>query len=140
MKVENKAYIRIHDFECSIDEISNELKLNPSRSWIKGEKVPNRKSDIRRKQSTWEYQSTIDPTEPIEKHIDSLLDTFESKKDVFKKFSKKYYTELTLAIYEYKSCNPGFLLENKMLERISKLGLTLDVDIYVLLDQDQLSQ
>lgn len=134
MNRENKAYIKIHYFDCTVDEISKTLEVQPTDSWIKGDSIPNRKGNIRRKQSTWAYKSTADPTEPIERHVDSLLKTFESRKDILKKYSKDYYTEITLVIYEYEHCNPGFVLENKMLNKISEWGLTLDVDIYVLLE------
>lgn len=134
MDSKNKAYIKIHDFDCSVDEITKALEIQPTDSWIKGDLIPGRKGNIRRRQSTWEYQSVVDTTEPIEKHVGSLLERFKSKKDILKLFSKKYYTELTLVIYEYEHCNPGFLFENKVLTEISELGLTIDVDIYVLLE------
>lgn len=132
MDSKNKAFIKIHDFECGIDEISDTLEIQPTDSWLKGELIPNRKGNIRRKQSTWEYESTVPISEPIEKHINSLLDTFKSKTEILKEFSHTYYTELTLVIYEYESGNTGLIIEKEVIEKISELGLTLDIDIYVL--------
>ena len=80
MKTENKVFLRVHEFDCQIDTISNELGVEPSKSWLKNELIPNREGDIRRKQSTWEYQSRLDLTESPERHIESILKLFESKK------------------------------------------------------------
>jgi hypothetical protein len=134
MKTENKVFLRVHEFDCPIEDISNELGIKPTKSWLKDELIPNREGDIRRKQSTWEYQSQLNPLDSVEKHIVAILKLFELKKEKLIKYSQEYETEMSIVIYEYESPNVGFSLEKQMIQKISSFGLVLDVDVYVLLE------
>jgi hypothetical protein len=133
---ENKVFLRIHEFDCLIEDITSELGIEPTKSWIKGDLIPDREGEIRRKQSTWEYQSQLSQSEYIERHVESLLELVESKKESLQKFSKIYQTELAIVIYEYESPNVGFSLDKEIVQRISDMGLILDVDIYVLIEKE----
>jgi len=129
---ENKVYFRLHDFEGEPDEITKKLLLNPTNSWKKGDVIPNRKGDIRRKQSTWELMSSRDVGDSIEDHLESLLNQIEKNQAVFKQMIKKYSSELSIVMYLYDDFNPGINLKPNIIKRIADLELEIDFDIYFL--------
>jgi Domain of unknown function (DUF4279) len=51
---------------------------------------------------------------------------------VIKSLTDKYHGEFSLVQYMYEGCNPGFCLNKKHIDILSKCGLSLNVDFYVL--------
>lgn len=131
-KTEFKVYIKIHEFDCSIEEITNLIGINPTKAWLKGDVIPNRKGNIKRGISSWILQSALSTDNKIEDHIDYLLNIVKSNYEVFKKLLQKYNGELTIVIYSYVENNLGFTLAADKLKDFINIGFTLDVDIYYL--------
>ena len=134
-RTENKVYLRLHDFLCEPDEITRQLSLSPTNFWQKGDIIPDRKSVIRRKQSTWELKSALEESESVENHIDYLLKGIEANSEIFKKLTKEHLGELAVVIYTYNDFNIGINLRNETINKISELGLMIDFDIYFLKNQ-----
>ena len=127
-----KVYLRIHDFICDPEEITKELLITPTKSWKKGDVIPNRNNKVLRKQSTWELISSKAPYESIENQIESLLIQVEKNKNTFRSLAKKNFGELAIAIYLYDSFNLGICLSKEILKKITDLGIGIDFDIYFL--------
>jgi hypothetical protein len=130
--MEVKAYLKIHHFDCSLETISDLLKIDPDIAWLKGDIIPNRKSLIYRKQNTWGITSQLCKSESIEEHIQYLLDRIDSKKDIFKELVLKYTGELSVAIYSYEEFNIGVYAKKEIVNELANLGINLDFDIYFL--------
>ena len=106
MAIKNKIYVRIHNFDCSLEEITSKLKMNPTGGGLKGDPMPGRKTQILRKQNTWEKRSVLSDDHPVNEHVESLLNELEMKKEAFKELVSKYEGELAFVSYIYDEFNP----------------------------------
>lgn len=133
MSIENKVFARIHEFDCSLEEITSKLKLNPTNGWLRGELIPNRKQNVYRKQSTWELKASVSPDSPVNEHVEFLLNAIEPRKEAFKELVNKYEGELSVVSFFKEDFNPGINLSNALIKRIADLGLEIDFDLYFFL-------
>ncbi len=130
MSIENKVFVRIHEFDCSLEEISSKLQLKPTNGWLKGELIPNRKQPVYRKQSTWELKASVSSDSPVETHVESLLSVIEPVKEVFKALVSKYEGELSIVSHIREDFNPGMHFDSTLIKRVAELGLEIDFDLY----------
>jgi hypothetical protein len=130
MPIENKVFIRIHEFDCTLEEITSKLQLKPTNGWLKGDLIPNRKQPIYRKQSTWELKAAVPADSPVEIHIEFLLNAIEPIKDVFKSLTSKYEGELAIVSHIREDFNPGMHFNTTLVKRVAELGLEIDFDLY----------
>jgi hypothetical protein len=130
MSIENKVLVRIHEFDCSLEDITSKLHLKPTNGWLKGELIPNRKQAVYRKQSTWELKASVSPDSPVEIHIEFLLNAIEPVKEMFKALVSKYEGELSIVSHIREDYNPGMHFSSALVKRISELGLEMDFDLY----------
>ena len=123
MKNEHKIFLRIHNFDSSIEEITNQLGIKPSKAWLKGDLIENRKKELKRLQSTWEYRSILGQEESVDMHIDHILSLVYPKKHLIKKLSTKYEGEISIVIYETESSNIGLNFDVDLIKKIYEMGL-----------------
>jgi hypothetical protein len=130
----NKVFLKIHDFDCSIEIISETLKLVPTKAWLKGEVFPTVSGVVTRKNSLWQLQADIAEEKPIEEHIKYMIDLIKLKSDALKQLTEKYESEFTILskCNEKDEFNYGFYLDKFSLAVISGAGLNLDMDVYFL--------
>lgn len=126
------AYIKIHDFDCSVEELTEKIGIKPDISWQKGDKVPNRNTDIKRKFSSWALSSGKSHTAPIDDHIDALISLIKPRYKIFKTFIKKFNGEFTIVIKSSNLANVGLTIKNDKLKFFTQLGAAIDIDIYFL--------
>ncbi len=128
------AYIIVSGFESHPDEITKQVRVEPTETRVKGEfrtigkKKPHK---MLNKRNSWILESRLPRTAPIEKQIEQLLDKIKPFKQSFIEISKKYSLELTCAIYYYEA-NPGINLKKSTLKEIGELNLGVGLDIYCL--------
>lgn len=128
----SKVYLKIHDFECPIEDINNALGLLPTKSWVKGDVVNESKALIVRKNSVWQIESNVSEQAPVEEHIKFMLDLITVKSTLLKQFTRKYESELTIVskCNKNEEFNYGFFIDIESLTLISDVGLSIDMDIY----------
>lgn len=130
----NKAYFKIYNFTCSFGVISEILQLKADKHWHKGEQmvVNDKKVGAIRKHNTWEVISKLHPERAIEEHVQEIIELLTPKAQKLWTIYTNYgaSAELTIVSYMYGNPNPGFWLDRALVEKIGKLGASLDIDIY----------
>jgi hypothetical protein len=130
-KVQLKAYFKIHGFECSVEEISITMGLQPTQSWLKGDKIDGRTPIIERKFSSWIreiYEGDINTAG--DEYLKYLYEFINKNLSVIQKLSDQYETELTLVLRAYNNSNIGIYLSKKVLKLVSQTGVNIDIDAY----------
>ena len=133
-----RVYFRLHEFECNPDDITLQLNIHPTDSWMKNDLIPNRKGDIRRRHSTWQLrvQEDIEQSmdyDSVDFHLEKLLtQLYSSNVKVLKKLIDKYEAEISVVISDFNGHNPGFSINATNLKKIAELGVDMDFDIYAL--------
>lgn len=130
-KTENQVKYAIYDFECSSEELTKQLGLEPTESHIKGEArlVGKIKHKVISKENTWILKSSLSVNSSVEEHILHLLKIIEPFEESFTKIAEKYYTEFSCGIHFYE-VNPGIHIDNAIVRRIARLNARIDLDMY----------
>ncbi|MFT3674580.1 MAG: DUF4279 domain-containing protein [Chitinophagaceae bacterium] len=135
--MKNKIVLRfgIWGFEdVSHEELSNITGITPVKIYKKGErKNPN--FTALAKENGWLFQSSDDPCLSFEHQIKDLMKTISTKKEIFKHLSKKYYLEVSCAVYIYFDTEenmPSIQLSPRYAKMLGDLKITFDIDLYCL--------
>lgn len=126
----------IFDFnDITHDNITELLGIVPDKVYVKGEKrnLKNPNSPLIKKNS-WIIGSGLDKYSTFEDQIKSLLDIIESKIDKFKPLCKRYYCELSCALFIYLDngeSTPWVHLDSKYNALIKDLNVEFDLDLYI---------
>jgi hypothetical protein len=125
---ECRAYFSfIGDFEPA--DITTEVRLQPSRSWRKGEINPQTQRE--RNHSRWCVDSRLRETEPLEKHLADVLEQLRPRAEVIAPLRSRLDGGLQFVGCFYTDY-PGFGLDDVAVTELGKMKLGFDCDFYYL--------
>lgn len=134
MKATNKIRmsLRVLEFDCNPDSITEILKITPDKTWIKGD-VINQKSILKYKFNGWELKSDVSENSDFETHLNDIISKVDENLNSFIEICNKYYSEISCAIYlDENDSMPSVHLSKKNIKLLNSLGLEIDFDIYLL--------
>jgi hypothetical protein len=126
------AYISISGYG-DYKTVSEILNLDPSDAWNIGDK--KKRSPGTYAATRWRYDSGLNDTEELEKHVEVLLMLLETKREVL----LKLYPEWTVCIQcvgYYPFSGHGFHLSHENMSIASHLGISFDFDFYFVASDD----
>lgn len=114
-----------------LDIVSNELNLNPTESWIKGEEVPNRRTV--RKDTTWSYTLGTKETIDLDKELTNLVSVFDPKRKILKKIKVKFELEyqILITIKIENEETPAITIRIPNINFMNDICCKLEFDTYV---------
>ena len=138
--MKNEVILRfcIWDFnDITHDEISQTLKINPFKIYIKGQKRNPRHSESMAlvKKNGWIMDSTLDKHSSFEDQMNAILDIIEPKIELFRPICEKYFCEFSCAIivrYDNNESTPSVHLDARYNRLIKELNIEFDIDLYCL--------
>ncbi len=131
-------YLKFYEFEIHPDQVTEMLKLEPTKSGVAGEKffIGSKKNKLEREYDSnwWEYKETdITKTKWQQNYVDDFTKRIIIPRvETFKEITSQGEGELALVPYYYGEWNPGFDFKLEILRAITDSGLVLDMDIYCL--------
>lgn len=134
MKNEIQVDIRIVEFPCHPDLITERLGIQPTKAWLKGGSI-NHPNGSKYKQNGWELSSSVDKHAEFGEHIRSLIEQLKPHLERFAEVSNQYYTELSCAVYMYfdsDQSTPWLHFTKEELQFFDQIGAAVDFDLYVL--------
>lgn len=125
------AYFFVSEFDCSVQEITKLMGVSPTKSCNKG--APGAHVDTLPR-SIWELHSTLARGEmPLQDHVENVLMVLEKRPEIVAKLGQQYTAGINCVGYYY-SANPGLHLSAELIKRVAALDLSLDFDLYNLVD------
>ena len=124
---EAKAYLRIIEFPCTVEELTRRIGLQPTEAWHAGDPSPPPRQT--RKVSAWHLRSRLPPSELVEQHIIDVLDQIRGHEAAVREVAREchVFMECVGHFYDYY---PGFVLDADTMRRLGECGTTLDLDFY----------
>ena len=107
--------------------ITEILGIQPSNAWSEGDE--NVRTGKPREFMSWVMNSGLDDTEPMEKHISSLLAFLGTKKSALHKLLAEYNLVIQCVGY-YTPSGHGTHLDRETVREAAQLGLCFDMDYY----------
>ncbi len=130
-RYETYAYFYVSDFVGEASEITRQLELEPTETWLKGDVwyYPQRPRPF----SRWKLCSPLDRSEIfLDRHIEAVLNIIEPKRTRILELQTHGCTIGMNCVGYYYSSNPGFGLSAKLLSRLAAFSMDVDFDLYCL--------
>lgn len=133
----NHTTLKFFDFNCSPQDITERLGLQPTETGIKGEKffigVDDKKIEKIWPHNYWEYRLNTETDEWISLQVDSFIkEIIKPRVPLIKQITKICKSEFSVLQYIYDSPNPGLHFDQEIIKILFEIGVELDVDIYCL--------
>src|SRR2546425_1005429 len=101
---ESKATLRIASDTLSSRQISDILGISPSEARERGSPYSSRDPYSKaRENAVWLLQSTIDPSQPLEAHIESLVQVVEKNIQRFESLGRNFQIDIFCGYFPNKS-------------------------------------
>ena len=127
---EIKAKLKIADFECSPEEITEILGICPTKIWRNGEKVHPRAKNVY-KSNGWMLASPCDPVNSsVDQQIEPLLSIIKPHIDAFEKLPSGIYIELACIIRVADYREPAIWFSADTIRIIAQMRASIDIDVY----------
>lgn len=142
MKNEVVLEFKIVGFEdVSHEYISKITGVNPAKVFIKGQKrnPSNPNGKALHKNNIWVINASLGKYASFDDQLNTLLEIIESKIEIFKIFSIKYYCEFSCALFIYSNgeeSTPWLHLNSRYNRLIKELNIEFDVDIYCMTNNE----
>ena len=126
------AYLRIIG-EYSHETISADLGIEPTNAWNQGD--INKKNNMPRKFNSWQLESGLDDTNPIEAHLAELFAKLESVQERLLSLSKSCDIVIQCVGY-FPASGHGIHLDKETVAKASCMGACFDLDFYYVSDNE----
>jgi hypothetical protein len=123
-----RAYFTVFG-EFDPEDVTRDLGLQPTRSWRRGD--VNGETGLERNHTRWSLESRLQDSEPLEFHVDDVLQQLQSAAGTVRKFAAEYNGTLQLVAYFY-TAYPGLYMDIEQVKSLADLGLSFDCDFYYL--------
>jgi hypothetical protein len=109
------------------DEITRRLGVKPTQVAREGDAIG--KTSKKRPCSAWRLYSRLDEAEPLERHVQDVLDQLDDNRAEFEKLSREFNGTMEVVGY-FRESEPGLSLKPEIVDRMAEYWLTLDCDFY----------
>src|SRR5262245_54424567 len=111
------------------DEISKLLDCQPTKSYRKGDALPDRRNRRVAQTGVWRLGGKKTGKVSLEKHIFELFSRLTHDLEIWRKLTSQYHSELFCGLF-MESWNREIDFSPELMAQISARGLTLSLDIY----------
>jgi hypothetical protein len=130
MSDEIRVTLKITDFECSPEEISNLLGIKPTKQWERGDVIDLRVTR-RRGNNGWMLASGLSTESSVQQQIKVLLEILLPRKERFMVLPEGSRVAINCIIYTNHG-RPDISLSVDIVSAIGSINAGLDFDLYLL--------
>lgn len=130
-KTNVRVKLRIVGDEFDVHKITDVLGVKPDYTWNTGDFIRN--SGRKRDCSGWIYSTGAEETLDVNTSLHKVEEVFGSKEkqlvELKERYSLSYFIDIIIIIEEKSP--PAFTLETPSIKFASRIGASIDVDMYV---------
>ena len=124
-----RTIVRLHIFgEATPELLDAQLGIRCDSSWRKGDR--RGRTLIIEKENGWSLDSGLPESESLENHCRALLERLSGHYAEIRKVSESDSVELSCVLYS--DSPPALNFERSVMEAVSLLGASLDIDLYII--------
>lgn len=109
------------------DQITATFGLSCDSCWRIGDERAH--TTIKEKTNGWVLGSGLSKTASLEEHIDALLAVLDARADSVRSIAAT--SEVVLSCVVYADTPPALYFDQRVIQRLARLGANLDVDLYI---------
>jgi hypothetical protein len=127
MDINSYLYFSFRGDFFDTTELTNILNIQPTSVMIKKDLIP--------KSNSWNYHIDAGNDLDLEKHLDQLVQIFDSKIEIINRVKKEQNLENVIQFVididtHPESSTPYFILNHKVIEFLYNTGTEMDYDLY----------
>jgi hypothetical protein len=122
------AALRIHGVDLPFEEITRQLRVQPTHIHRKGERRGHQSPDWR--DDAWHYQPPVPETEPLARHIEALWDVVRPAIDYLKALKQSFEVDVFCG-YRSNCDAAGFEVPHTCLELFTALEVPFGVSVII---------
>lgn len=134
---ENRYHLSLsfYDFDGEPQRITKLLGLDPDSVGLKGECYTSGNLEKILDYSYWGYKWRVDTNEYVGTFIQSFIEQIIAPRlDAIASLAKESTVQFQIVQYYFDGFNPGLNIDAEYIQVLSRIGASLDVDIYCLSD------
>ncbi|WP_449622910.1 DUF4279 domain-containing protein [Robertmurraya sp. Marseille-Q9965] len=118
--------------EYDIEVISEQLGIEPTNYYKKGDKILNK--EIQRKETCWSISSGYQISLDINDQLEKILSIIKPKRKILNKLREQYKLDykFIIVIRVEENQSPAIYLENEVIEFANNIKADFDFDLYIL--------
>jgi hypothetical protein len=118
----------------NLESFTKVSKINPTSYWTKGDVVPNRKNNLTRKETSWEYSFEFIQTLFFEEVSNLFLSTFRPSIEEIAKYvnTNNLQTKIDFVVEIVNNEKPSILFSKDFMDIIVKINGEIDIDLYII--------
>ena len=125
----NMVYFTATSESLTQQELSANLPFEPLTGWSKGDYRNNGKMQY--KFSRISFEPFESEACDFERQLELLLTELEKNSEIVRQLTQKATAYISVCRHQYISGNAGIHFDNKTIERLAKLNLSVDIDTYI---------
>ena len=136
MPDESRTYLGVFGFGSDPSVVTDLLGLEPTQAYAKGEMhaLPNGRR-LPQRERAWRLEGPLPRTAHVDEQIEALLGVIEPYAEAIREAASRYEVEICCAIY-YADFTAGIHLTERTVQRIGALRLSVDFDLYFLVEHE----
>jgi hypothetical protein len=127
----SRVYLRATSENLEFNKMCAATSIIPTDGWNRGDPTPSQPGRIS-KFSCFHFEPNPDEAEPVQDKIIKLVELLEKDRKGTQWLSDHANAQLQVAWYSYlgNGCLGGIHLNRHLINRLTKLGLSIDFDLY----------
>ncbi len=111
--------------------ITNQLQIEPTEFYSKGDKIKNR--DLYRKETAWSLATEYEESLDINLQLNKLISILNDKKEELLKLKRTYnlFYKFFIVIKIEENETPAIYLDTTTISFANDLGIEFDFDLYI---------
>ena len=111
---------------------SETIKLSATSFWYKGDIIPNRKNNLTRKETCWQYSTGYVETLNLDDLFKPFIKKFSYRADIISIIARNndLETKIDLVIKIDNNETPEVYFDKQFLALVTKLNCEIDIDLY----------
>lgn len=133
MKNRIKLELSIFGDDFSPNDLTEELQIKPTSSWLKGDVFKTFKKESKRQECSWNYSTGYLKTLDFDESLQVLLEVLGDKSKYLGEYARKHSlaTKFFIVLEMSEEQTPAFYLNRTFLEFVNELRAEIDVDMYI---------
>ncbi|ANY67842.1 hypothetical protein BBD42_16205 [Paenibacillus sp. BIHB 4019] len=130
MSAGNRVYLSVSANVANLEKLLKGINLVPSKTWQKGTQISYRNTNRFHEDSGFTFQLEDKKTGEVEEKLANLINKLETSNLIQIIESEEIHKVVRVVYYGYKEQMWGINLKPKIIEKLSKLNASLDIDLY----------
>lgn len=130
MSAGNHVYLSVSSNVNNLEKLLEGINLVPSKTWQKGTQISKRNTNRFHEASGFTFQLEDKKTGEVEEKLASLINKLETSNLIQIIKSDEIHKEIRVVYYGYKEQMSGINLKPIIIEKLSMLNASLDIDLY----------